>query len=227
MSLSSSSISSSFILPDSPPAHERIFNYWQQKAALAADASAAAPAPSPLTMEPPSPGEIVLGDSPVQHLAPPATWAPWCAVLTTLSNNIKQKQGKRRLVFDEAEVSGDEDETIFSQTKKRAAVEDSSSLVPFMKEVQRAEEEDEGGKMDFVHLINRPAPKPWVPLRELKEDVPYPIISVREDSNEHGRRVISKTRSVGSKLQCEKKKALSNADEKRHILDDDFHLVGY
>ncbi|XP_039292590.1 uncharacterized protein LOC120353345 [Nilaparvata lugens] len=145
MSSSSSSTSSSFILPDSPPAHERILNYWQQKAALAADASAAAPAPSPLTVEPPSPGEIVLGDSPVQHLAPPATWAPRHAVLTMLSNNnMKQKQGKRRLVFDEPEVSGDEDETIFSQTKKRAAVEDGSSLVPLMKEVQRAEEvEDE------------------------------------------------------------------------------------
>ncbi|XP_039299260.1 uncharacterized protein LOC120355048 [Nilaparvata lugens] len=159
---SSSSTSSSFILPDSPPAQERILNYWQQKAALAADTSAAAAAPSPLTVELPSPGEIVLGDSPVQHFAPPATWAPRRAVLTTLSNNIKQKQGKRRLVFDEPEVSGDEDETIFSQTKKRA-VEDSSSLVPLMKEVQRAEEEDEGGEMDFVQIINQPAPKPWVP----------------------------------------------------------------
>ncbi|XP_039279774.1 uncharacterized protein LOC120350443 [Nilaparvata lugens] len=138
MSSSSSSTSSSFILPDSPPAHGRILNYWQQKAALAADTSAAAPAPSPLTVEPPSLGEIVLGDSPVQHLAPSATWAPRCAVLTTLSNNnMKQKQGKRRLVFDEAEVSGDEDETIFSQTKKCAAVENGSSLVPLMKEVQR------------------------------------------------------------------------------------------
>ncbi|XP_039297565.1 uncharacterized protein LOC111055345 isoform X2 [Nilaparvata lugens] len=97
MSSSSSSTSSSFILPDSPPAHERILNYWQQKAALAAGASAAAAAPSPLTVEPPSPGEIVLGDSPVQHLASPATWAPRRAVLTTASNNIKQKQGKRRL----------------------------------------------------------------------------------------------------------------------------------
>ncbi|XP_039288553.1 uncharacterized protein LOC120352384 [Nilaparvata lugens] len=130
MSLSSSSTSSLFILPDSPPAHGRILNYWQQKAALAANASAAAPAPSLLTVEPPSPGEILLGDSPVQHLAPTATWAPRRAVLTTLSsNNMKQKQGKRRLVFDKAEVSRDEDKTIFSQTKKRAAVEKGERVI--------------------------------------------------------------------------------------------------
>ncbi|XP_039299110.1 uncharacterized protein LOC111058631 isoform X1 [Nilaparvata lugens] len=117
MSSSSSSTSSSFILPDSPPPHECILNYWQQKAALAAEASTAAPAPSPLTVEPPSPGEIVMGDSPVQHLAPPATWAQRRVVPTTLTNNnMKQKQGKRRLVYDEPEVSEDEDETIFSQT---------------------------------------------------------------------------------------------------------------
>ncbi|XP_039278808.1 uncharacterized protein LOC120350277 [Nilaparvata lugens] len=108
-----------FVIIINPPPHEHILNYWEQKAALAADASAAAPAPSPLTVEPPSPGEIMLGDSPVQHLAPPATWAPQRVVPTTLTNNnnMKQKQGKRRLVFDEPEVSGDEDETIFSQTK--------------------------------------------------------------------------------------------------------------
>ncbi|XP_039299312.1 uncharacterized protein LOC120355071 [Nilaparvata lugens] len=198
---SSSSISSSFILPDSSPAQEHILNYWQPKAALAAPASTAAGPPSPLAVEPPSSGEIVLSDSPVQHLAPPATWAPpQHAVLTMLSNNIKQKQGKRRLVFDEAEVRGDKDEAIFSQTKK-CAVEDNSSLVPLMKEVLRAEEEED--EIDFVQLINRPAPKPWVPLEELKEDVLYPIISAREDSNKHGWHVILKIRNVGSKSQCE------------------------
>ncbi|XP_039297840.1 uncharacterized protein LOC120354560 [Nilaparvata lugens] len=204
MSSSSSSTSSSFILPDSPPAQERILNYWQQKAALAAKASTAALAPSPLTVEPPSPGEIVLGDSPVQHLAPPATWAPRRVVPTTLTNNnMKQKQWKRRrLVFDEPEVSEDEDETIFSQTKKLAAMENESSLVPLMKEVERAEE-DERREMDFVQLINQPAPKPWVPLRELKEDAPYPIISAREHTNKHGRRVILKISNAGSKSVCE------------------------
>ncbi|XP_039285432.1 uncharacterized protein LOC120351624 [Nilaparvata lugens] len=202
MSSSSSSSSSSFILPDSPPPHEHILNYWQQKAALAAKASAAAPAPSPLTVEPPSPGEIMLGDSPVQHLAPPATWAPWHAVLTTLSNRIKQKQGKRRLVFDKPEVSGNKDETIFSQTKKCAGMENKSSLVPLMKEVERAEG-DGRREMDFVQLINRPASKPWVPLRELKEDAPYPIISAKEHTNKHGRQVILKISNAGSKSVCE------------------------
>ncbi|XP_039297991.1 uncharacterized protein LOC120354666 [Nilaparvata lugens] len=101
------------------------------------------------------------------------------------NNNMKQKQGKRRLVFDEPEVSGDEDETIFSQTKKRAAMENESLLVTLMKEVQRAEE-DERREMDFVQLINQPAPKPWVSLRELKEDALYPIISARKHTNKHG-----------------------------------------
>ncbi|XP_039291455.1 uncharacterized protein LOC120353045 [Nilaparvata lugens] len=109
--MSSPTSSPSFILPDSPPAHQRILNYWQQKAALAAELSAAAAAPSPLTVESPSPGgKIVLGDSPLQWLAPAATWAPRRAVLATLSNKIKQKQGKRRLAFEEPEVSGEEDE---------------------------------------------------------------------------------------------------------------------
>ncbi|XP_039297056.1 uncharacterized protein LOC120354248 [Nilaparvata lugens] len=181
---SPSSSSSSFILPDSPPAHQRILNYWQQKAALAAESSATAPAPSPLTVEPPSPGEIVLGDSPLQRLAPPATWAPRRAVLTSLSNKIKQKQGKRRLSFEEPEVSGEEDEeTIYSQTKKRAGMEHASSLAPLMKEVQGTGEVE----LDFVQLINQPVAKPWVQLRELKEDAPYLIIGAREHTNKHGR----------------------------------------
>ncbi|XP_039287845.1 uncharacterized protein LOC120352192 [Nilaparvata lugens] len=111
---------------------------------------------------------------------------------------MKQKQGKRRrLVFDKPEVSGDEDETIFSQTKKHAAMENKSSLVPLMKEVERAEE-DERREMDFVQLINQPVPKPWVSLRELKEDAPYPIISARENTRKHGRRVIFKISNAGS-----------------------------
>ncbi|XP_039276446.1 uncharacterized protein LOC120349782 [Nilaparvata lugens] len=195
-----SSPPSSYILPDSPPAHQRVLNYWQRKAAIAAaESSAAAPVVSPLNVEPPSPGgEIVVGDSPIQCLAPAATWAPRRAVLTTLPN-IRQKQGKRKLTFEEeAEVSGDEDESIYSQTKKRAAMEHNSSMVPLVEEVWRA-----GDELDFVQLINQPATKPWIPLRELKEHTPYPIIAAREQTNMHGRRVILKITNAGSKSVSE------------------------
>ncbi|XP_039298263.1 uncharacterized protein LOC120354758 isoform X2 [Nilaparvata lugens] len=133
---SPSTSSPSYVLPDSPPAHQRVLNYWQRKAAIAAAESSAAAAPAPLNVEPPTPsGEIVLGDSPIQCLAPAATWAPRRAVLTTLPNN-RQKQGKRKLMFEEeAEVSGDEDESIFSQTKKCAGMDKNSSMVPLMKEL--------------------------------------------------------------------------------------------
>ncbi|XP_039284199.1 uncharacterized protein LOC120351336 [Nilaparvata lugens] len=125
-------------------------------------------------MELPSPGgEIVLGDSPIQRLAPAATWAQRRAVLTTLPNN-RQKQGKRKLMFEEeAEVSGDEDESIFSQTKKHAGMDENSSMVPLMKELRRGEEDE----MEFVRIVNAPMAKPWTPLRELAEDVPHSIIS--------------------------------------------------
>ncbi|XP_039299231.1 uncharacterized protein LOC120355040 [Nilaparvata lugens] len=137
--------------------------------------------------------EIVIPDSPLPQ-STPATWAPRRAVLTTLNN--KQKQGKRRLLFEEPEVSGDEEEqSICSQTKKRAVMDDDSSLVPLMKEVEGA------GELDFVQLINKPLPKPWIPLRELEEDLPYRIIGAREDTNKHGRRVILKIRNAGSKCE--------------------------
>ncbi|XP_039288564.1 uncharacterized protein LOC120352389 [Nilaparvata lugens] len=128
MMSSPSTSSPSYILPDSPPAQQRVLNYWQRKAAIAAElsAAAAAAAPAPLNVEPPSPGgEIVVGDSPIQCLAPAATWAPRQAVLTTLPNN-RQKQGKRKLMFEEeeAEVSGDEKKAIFSQTKKQAGMDE-------------------------------------------------------------------------------------------------------
>ncbi|XP_039297499.1 uncharacterized protein LOC120354425 [Nilaparvata lugens] len=189
-----SSPPSSYILPDSPPAHQRILNYWQRKATFAAESSAAAPVPSPLNVEPPSPGgKIVLGDSPLQCLGPAATWAPRRAMLTTLSSNIRQKQGKRKLTFEEeAEVSGDEDESIYSQTKHN------SSMVPLVEEVRRA-----GDELDFVQLINQPVAKPWIPLRELKEHTPFPIIAAREQTNMHGRRVILKITNAGSKSVSE------------------------
>ncbi|XP_039287852.1 uncharacterized protein LOC120352196 [Nilaparvata lugens] len=191
--MSSPSSSPSFILPDSPPAHQCILNYWQRKAALAADSSAPAPVPSPLSVEPPSPGQLH------QCLAPAATWAPQRAVLATLSNKIKQKQGKRKLTFEEAEVSGEEDEeTIYSQTKKRAGMEDNSSMVPLLEEVRRV-----GDELDFVQLINQPVAEPWIPLRELKEHIPYPIIAAREQTNMHGRWVILKISNAGSKSVSE------------------------
>ncbi|XP_039299103.1 uncharacterized protein LOC120354964 [Nilaparvata lugens] len=131
------SLPSSYMLPDSPPPYQCVLNYWQWKTAIAAaELSAAAPAISPLNVEPPSPGsEIVVGDSPIQRLGPAATWAQRRAVLTTLPNN-RQKQGKRKLTLEEeAEVSGDEDESIFSQTEERAGMDENSSVVPLMKEV--------------------------------------------------------------------------------------------
>ncbi|XP_039301027.1 uncharacterized protein LOC120356202, partial [Nilaparvata lugens] len=185
-----SSPSSSYILPDSPP--QRILNYWQRKAALTAESTAAAPVPSPLSVEPASPrGEIIIPDSPLQRLAPAATWAPRRAVLTTVTN--KQKQAKKRLLFEEPEVSGDEDESIFSQTKKRAGMEDNSSMVPLLEEVQQA-----GDELDFVQLFNQAQLKPWIPQRELKERTPYPIVAVREQMNIHGHHIILKIVNAGS-----------------------------
>ncbi|XP_039279760.1 uncharacterized protein LOC120350436 [Nilaparvata lugens] len=98
-------------------------------------------------------------------------------------NDERKKQAKRKLVFgDEPEVSGEEEEeSICSQTKKRAVMDEDSSLVPLMKEVEGA------GELDFVQLINKPLPKPWIPLRELKEDLAYRIIGAREETNKHGR----------------------------------------
>ncbi|XP_039284205.1 uncharacterized protein LOC120351342 [Nilaparvata lugens] len=101
---------------------------------------------------------------------------------------------------EEAEVSGDEDESIFSQTKKRAGMDENSSMLPLMKELRRREEEDE---MEFVTIVNAPTPKPWIPLRELKEHTPYPIIGAREQTNIHGRRVILKITNAGSKSTSE------------------------
>ncbi|XP_039298422.1 uncharacterized protein LOC111054554 isoform X2 [Nilaparvata lugens] len=154
--------SPSFILPDSPPP-QRVLNYWQRKAAescaasSAAAAAAAAAAPAPAPQDPTSPGgEIVIGDSPIQRLAPAPTWAPRRAVLTTLSNNIRQRQAKRKLTFEEPEVSSEEEEEVLTQSKKRAVMDEDSSLVPLMKEVE--------AELDFVQLINKSQPKPWVPL---------------------------------------------------------------
>ncbi|XP_039299388.1 uncharacterized protein LOC120355135 [Nilaparvata lugens] len=170
-------------------------------ASSAAAAAASAPAPAPL--DPASPGgEIVIRDSPIHCLAPAPTWAPQRAVLTTLSNSIRQKQAKRKLTFEEPEVSGDEEEHVLTQSKKRVP-EENSSLVPLMEEVRRREveeEEEAENEMEsesFLKLLNSRMEKPWTPLRELEEGLPYPICDVREASNQHGCRIVVKIRVPG------------------------------
>ncbi|XP_039285566.1 uncharacterized protein LOC120351680 [Nilaparvata lugens] len=210
---SQSTSSPSYILPDSPP--QRVLNYWQQQkarsSAATSAATAAASAVSPASSSA-SPlkrqgiyvqrergEEIVIPDSPLPQ-STPTTWAPRRAVLTTLSNNIKQKQGKRRLVF--------EDEGVLTQSKKRVPEEhENSSIVPLMEEVQRREEEEEEEEEveienemeseNFLRLLNSRTEKPWTPLRELEEGLPYPICDVREASNQHGRRIVLKIRVPG------------------------------
>ncbi|XP_039282973.1 uncharacterized protein LOC120351080 [Nilaparvata lugens] len=199
--------SPSFILPDSPP--QRILNYWQQQqkacsSAATSAATAAASAVSP-TSSSASPlkrqgifvqrergEEIVIPDSPLPQ-STPATWAPWHAVLSTQPS---KQLVKRRLVF--------EDEGVLTQSKKLVPEEDeNSSMVPLMKEVRRREEEEEveiEDKMQsesFLRLLNSRTEKPWTPLRELEEGLPYPICDVREASNQHGRRIVLKIRVPG------------------------------
>ncbi|XP_039285320.1 uncharacterized protein LOC120351569 [Nilaparvata lugens] len=186
--------SPSYILPDSPPS-QRVLDYWQRRAAESCGSSSAAGVSAPASTGPQrstSPGgETVIGDSPVQRLRPPATWAPRRAVLTTLSNNIRERQAaKRKLEFEEGEASTEED-SLLPQSKKRMLEQEDSSLVPLIKE----------GEMGFVDLINKPVSKPWVPLRELEEDHPYRIVSVREHTNQHGRRIILKIINAGSKCE--------------------------
>ncbi|XP_039299894.1 uncharacterized protein LOC120355510, partial [Nilaparvata lugens] len=97
--------------------------------------TSAAPAPAP--QDPTSPGgEIVIGHSPIQRLAPAPTWAPRRAVLTTLSNKIKQRQTKRKLTFEEGEDRGEEEDEVLTQSKKRAVMHEDSSLAPLIKEVE-------------------------------------------------------------------------------------------
>ncbi|XP_039299170.1 uncharacterized protein LOC120355008 [Nilaparvata lugens] len=185
--MSSPSSSQSFILPDSPPAHQHILNYWQRKATLAAESSAAAATPSPLSVEPPSPGgEIIVGDSPLQRLAPAPTWALRRAVLSTQPS---KQPVKRRLVF--------EDEGVLTQSKKRVPEED-NSIVPLLREEEEEVEiEDEMQSESFLRLLNSRTEKPWTPLHELEEGLPYPICDVREASNQHGRRIVLKIRVPG------------------------------
>ncbi|XP_039298099.1 uncharacterized protein LOC120354722 [Nilaparvata lugens] len=211
--------SPSFILPDSPPP-QRVLNYWQRKAAescaglSAAAAAAAASAASPASSSA-SPlkrqgifvqrergEEIIIGDSPLPQSLP-TTWALRRAVLTTLSNSIRERQAKRKLTFEEPEVSGEEEEEVLTQSKKRVP-EENSSMLPLMEEVRRREEEEAENEMDveteeLLAIINH-TEKPWTSLRQLVEDTPYPIVGVWQITNQHGRRVILKVHLTSVRL---------------------------
>ncbi|XP_039299365.1 uncharacterized protein LOC120355112 [Nilaparvata lugens] len=200
-----SSSSSSFIIPDSPPTEQQL-NYWQQQkqqqkarsspatsaaTAAASAVSAGSSSASPLKrqgilVQRERGEEIAIPDSPLPQ-STPATWALRRAVLSTQPS---KQPVKRRLVF--------EDEGVLTQSKKRAGMDENSSMLPLMKELRRREEEDE---MEFVTIVNAPTPKPWIPLRELKERTPYPIVGVREQTNIHGCCIILKIGNAGS--ECE------------------------
>ncbi|XP_039278734.1 uncharacterized protein LOC120350232 [Nilaparvata lugens] len=195
-----SSSSSSFIIPDSPPTEQQL-NYWQQQqkarssaatsAAMAAASavSAASSSASPLKrqgifVQRERGEEIVILDSPLPQ-STPATWAPRRGVLSTQPS---KQPVKRRLVF--------EDETVLTQSKKRVPEED-SSIVPLLREEEEVETEDEMQSESFLRLLNSRVEKPWTPLRELEEGLPYPICGVREASNQHGRRIVLKIQVPG------------------------------
>ncbi|XP_039298990.1 uncharacterized protein LOC120354923 [Nilaparvata lugens] len=184
-----SSSSSSFIIADSPPTEQQL-NYWQQQqkarsSAATSAVSAGSSSASPLKrqgifVQRERGEEIVIPDSPLPQ-STPATWAPRRAVLSTQPS---KQLVKRRLVF--------EDEGVLTQSKKRVPEED-SSIVPLLREEEGVETEDE----DFLRLLNSRTEKPWTPLRELEEGLPYPICDVREASNQHGWRIVLKIRVPG------------------------------
>ncbi|XP_039297510.1 uncharacterized protein LOC120354427 [Nilaparvata lugens] len=189
-----SSSSSSFIIPDSPPTEQQL-NYWQQQKARSSAATSAAMAAASSTSPLKRQGifiqrergeEIVIPDSPLPQ-STPATWAPRRAVQPTQPS---KQPVKRRLVF--------EDEGVLTQSKKRVPEED-SSIVPLLREEEEVETEDEDEMQSesFLRLLNSRVEKPWTPLRELEEGLPYPICDMREASNQHGRRIVLKIRVPG------------------------------
>ncbi|XP_039297869.1 uncharacterized protein LOC120354585 [Nilaparvata lugens] len=133
--------------------------------------------------------DIVIPDTPLPQ-STPTTWAPRQAVLSTQPS---KQPVKRRLVF--------EDEAVLTQSKKRVPEEEEedSSIVPLLREEGEVETEDENEMQseNFLRLLNRRAEKPWTPLRELEEGLPYPICDVREASNQHGRQIVLKIRVPG------------------------------
>ncbi|XP_039297248.1 uncharacterized protein LOC120354332 isoform X2 [Nilaparvata lugens] len=85
--------------------------------------------------------------------------------------------------------------------KKLMHGKENSSLTPLLQLV--VQEEEEGDGLNFIELINRPSPKPWVPIREIQQHVLHPIISTHEDSNKHGHHIILKICNAQTKTQCE------------------------
>ncbi|XP_039300014.1 uncharacterized protein LOC120355544, partial [Nilaparvata lugens] len=182
--MDSSSTRQDYILPDTPPQQDTSFpSYWAAQAAQkkklpsanisAAPAAAAAAASdsedSPLKRRGVfvergmSSEEFIVPDTPPSHLG----WAPRRVPLTTISTN--KQQGKRKLHFLEEE---DEEETNFVPSKKRMC--ENSSMALLLEEAAARDDDDDD---DFIALINRPSPKPWMPLRKLAEDLPHSIIS--------------------------------------------------
>ncbi|XP_039276238.1 uncharacterized protein LOC120349742 [Nilaparvata lugens] len=197
---SSSSTRQDYILPDTPPQQSTFFpSYWAAQAAqkkkLPSANSSAAPAASDSEDSPlkrrgvfvergMSSEEFIVPDTPPSHLG----WAPRRVPLTTISN---KQQGKKKLYF----LEEDEEETNFVPSKKRMS--ENTSMAPLLEEAAARDDDDDDE--DFIALINKPSPKPWMPLRELAEDVPHTIISMREETNHHGRRIILKINIASTK----------------------------
>ncbi|XP_039299283.1 uncharacterized protein LOC120355057 [Nilaparvata lugens] len=195
-----------YILPDTPPQQEPSFpSYWAVQAARkkkipstsaappAAVAAASDPEESPLKRRGVfvergmSSDESIIPDTPPSHLG----WAPKRVPLTTITTN--RQQGKRKLQFLEEE----EEETNFVPSKKRMS--ENTSMALLLEEAAVRDDDDDDNDEDLIALINKPSPKPWMPLRELVEDVPHTIISVREETNHHGRRIILKINIASTK----------------------------
>ncbi|XP_039285428.1 uncharacterized protein LOC120351621 [Nilaparvata lugens] len=181
-----------YILPDTPPQQEPSFpSYWAAQAARkkkipstsaappAAVAAASDPEESPLKRRGVfvergmSSDEFIIPDTPPSHLG----WAPKRAALTTITTN--RQQGKRKLQFLE------EEETNFVPSQKRMS--ENTSMAPLLEEAAARDDDDDDDE-DFIALINKPSPKPWMPLRELAEDVPHTIISVDSATDPDPRR---------------------------------------
>ncbi|XP_039297852.1 uncharacterized protein LOC120354571 [Nilaparvata lugens] len=204
--------SSSFLLPDSPPP-ERELNFWEQQkqqkkqqkslssAATSAATAVASTSGAPSSSSASDPlkkqgifvqdedSSIIVGDS---SPLPQATWAPRRAALTSVP--APKQSVKRRLFVDD----DDEEPGVLTQSKKRAVEEDEedSSIMTLLQQ----EEDEILPEEHFLTVINRYAPKPWTPLRELMEGTPYPIEDVREVCNQHGHRVL-KIRLSGKRME--------------------------
>ncbi|XP_039299461.1 uncharacterized protein LOC120355195 [Nilaparvata lugens] len=207
---SSSSSSTLFIIPDTPPS-ERELNYWEQQkqqkkqqkslssaatsAATAVASTSGASSSSPLKMQGifvqrEDKKEVIIPDTSPLPQATPATWAPRRAALTSVP--AAKQPVKRRLVFDD-------EPAVLTQSKKRAAQEHDSSMTPLLREEEEEDELDVETE-DFLAIINRHTEKPWTPLRQLVEDTAYPIVGVREITNQHGHRIVLKVHLTSVRL---------------------------